>query len=323
MEPKPAVNKLEAILTLARSDLGSRRKSPWRWIITGMILFAFIGAFAWWVTKPREQAQPILIMAADAIALPDESVVLTSRIENAAEPGSLQGLAGTPIVGQDSLTNTPHALRCDSAGLTQFTASFSSSELPISWFARFAGDANRKPVQTRGIVYVRPPSSTWIIIDADHALPALAEQDFWKREGIDVPLMPGALAALRELRAKHNIVYVSTSANSVSRHLRFKAWLGRGWAPALQQPPDGPLLSRATSDLEPAAFLQATVTNLQKQFPAPIVALAARPEEARAFLDAGVRTLLLGDAEGAPKGAVIVKSWNDAVAAKAQAQVGK
>jgi hypothetical protein len=319
MEPKPAVNKLEAILTLARSDLGSRRKSPWRWIISGLILFALIGGFAMWVSRPREQGQPILIMAADAIALPDEPVVLTSRIENAAEPGNPRGLAGTPVICQDSITNTQHALRCDSAGMTQFTTSFASSELPISWFARFAGDAYRKPVQTRGIVYVRPPTSTWIVIDADHAMPTLTEQDFWKRDGIDVPLMSGALAALRELRAKHNIAYVATSANSVNRHLRFKAWLGRGWAPALQQPPDGPLFSRATSDLEPAAFLQATVQNLQKQFPAPVVALAGRPEEARAFLDAGVRTLLLGDGEGAPKGAVIVKSWNDAVAAKVAA----
>ncbi len=314
MEQKSATSKLEAILSLARSDLGSRRKSPWRWIITAAILFVMIAGFAWWVGLPREPVRPIVIMAADAIALPEEAISLIARIENASGPEDLAGLAGTPIVFQDSVDGSQQVIRSDSHGLISFTAAFRASPLPVSWFARFAGDADRKPVQSRGIIYVRPPATRWIVIDADHALPALAESNFWKREGIDVPLMPGALAALRELKTKREICYIASSADTVNRQLRLKSWLGRGWEPARLQPPDGPLLARASSELGPAEFLQTSVADLQKRFGSPVTALAARPEEAQAFLAAGVRTLLLGDADGAPKGAVLVKTWSDVAA---------
>jgi hypothetical protein len=316
MEQKSAARKLEAILSLARSDLASRRKSPWRWIIAAGILFGLIAGFAWWVGLPREPARPFTIMAADAIALPEEAISLVARIDNATGPADGHGLAGTPIVFQDSIDNSQQVIRTDPLGIANFTAAFRASALPVSWFARFAGDAGRKPVQARGIVFIRPPTTSWIVIDADHALPALAEGDFWKREGIDVPLMPGALAALRELKAKREICYIASSADTVNRHLRLKSWLGRGWEPARLQPPDGPLLSRATSEFGPAEYLKSSVADLQKRFGTPVTALAARPEEAQAFLAAGVRTLLLGDGNDAPSGAVVVKSWNDGLAAK-------
>jgi hypothetical protein len=318
MQDKPATNKLEALLTLAKDDLGSRRKSPWRWIIFGAIVFAVAGSFFWWVGGPKVPPRPFLIMASDAIALPDEQVSLVARIETVDDPADLQGIDHTPLVIQETVTNLQRTVVCDARGFARTEASFSASLLPLTWFVRYPGEVRRKPVQAKGAVYVRPPTTAWLIVDADHALPAISEQEFWDRNGIDVPLVTGALTALREASKHREIVYVAASADTVSKHLRLKAWLARGWAPASEQPPPGPLLTRAgiPSDAGPAAFLQSVATDLQKRFTPPIVALAARPEEARAFLDAGVRTLVVGDGDGSPAGAVVLKSWSDKLVEK-------
>src|SRR5262249_28540541 len=154
-------------------------------------------------------------------------------------------------------------------------------------------------------------------------LPAITEQEFWKREGIDVPLVPGALAALREASKSRQILYVASSADTVNKHLRFQAWLARGWAPAAEQPPPGPLFTRAATptEMEPGAFLQGVAVNLQKRFAPPVAALAARPEEAKAFLEAGVRTLMVGDDGTAPPGVFVLKSWSDKLAEKIEGRM--
>jgi hypothetical protein len=311
MEEKPATRKLEVLLSLARNELGSRRKSPWRWVISVAIIVAFVALFFWWVGLPRGSPSAFVIMAADAIALPDESVSLVGKIEIESDSADLEGIAHTPLIFQETVTNRQETVACDARGIARFEASFSSSLLPLTWFIRYPGAPRRQPAQARGIVYIRPPTTAWLIVDADHALPAISEQEFWKREGINVALMPGALAAMREARKSREIVYVASSADTVNKHLRLKAWLARGWEPASQQPPDGPLLSRTTTDMSSQAFLQAVAADLQKRFKLPVVALAARPEEAKAFLDAGVRTLLLGDGDGAPQGVIVLKSWSD------------
>jgi hypothetical protein len=318
MAEKPATRKLEALLTLAKNDLGSRRKSPWRWVISGAIVFALIGVFCWSVGTPRGSPRPFLVMACDAIALPDEPVSLTGKIETVDDPNDLQELNRTPLVFQETVNNRQQTETCDALGIARIEASFSSSVLPLTWFVRYPGSTRRPPAQAKGVVYVRPQATPWLIVDADHVLPALSEQEFWRRDGIDVALMPGSLAALREAQKLKEIVYVATSADTASKHLRLKAWLARGWAPASQQPPHGPLLTPAASPsgISSQAFLQGVVTDLQKRYTPPLVALAARPEEAKVFIDAGVRTILLGDDDGAPPGAIVLKSWSDKLAEK-------
>jgi hypothetical protein len=316
MHEKPATRKLEVLLSLARNELSSRRKSPWRWVISVAIIVAFVALFFWWVGLPRGIPDSFVVMASDAIAIPDESTALVGKIENESDPANVQGIDHSPLIFQETVTNRQQTISCDDHGIARFETSFSSSVLPLTWFVRYPGAPRRPPAQARGIVYVRPPTTAWLIVDADHALPAISQQEFWKREGINVALMPGALAALREARKSREIVYVASSADTVNKHLRLKAWLARGWEPASQQPPDGPLLTRTTTDMSSQAFLQAVAADLQKRFTLPVVALAARPEEAKAFLDAGVRTLLLGDGEGAPQGAILLKSWSDRLTEK-------
>ncbi len=313
---KPAIGKLEVLLSLAKNDIGSRRKSPWRWIIFGSIPFVLIAGFFWWVGTPAIAPKAFLIMATDAIALPDEPIALVGKIETVNDPADFQGIDRTPLDFQETVTNRQQTVTCDSRGIARFEASFPSSLLPLTWFARYAGSGRRPPALAKGAIYVRPVSTAWLIVDADHALPAISEEEFWTREALDVQLMPGSLTALREARQHREIVYVASSADTASKHLRFKAWLARGWAPANQQLPDGPLLTRAATDLPAQEFLQRVATDLQKRFRPPVVALAARPEEAKAFIDAGIRTLLLGDGDGARMGAIVVKSWADKLAEK-------
>ncbi len=315
-EKKPAVGKLEVLLSLAKNDLGSRRKSPWRWIIFGAIPFVLIAGFFWWVGTPEAAPKAFLLMACDAIALPDEPVALVGKLETVDDAADFQGIDRTPLDFQETVTNRQQTMACDARGMAHFETSFPSSLLPLTWFARYAGSRRRPPALAKGTIYVRPPTTGWLIVDADHALPAIPEEEFWTREILDVPLMPGALAALREARKHHEILYVASSADTANKHLRFKAWLARGWAPANQQPPDGPLFTRAATDLSAQESLQRVATDLQKRFTPHVIALAARPEEAKAFLDAGVETLLLGDGEGAPKGAKVVTSWGDKLAEK-------
>lgn len=317
MDRKPAAQKLEAILSLARSDLTNRRKSPWRWIIFVALLLGMIAGFFWWVGTPGPPVKPFQIMASDAVSLPDEPITLIARIESFGDPEDSQVLKGTPLIAQETIGNAQQTRQADESGMARFEFSFAASALPVTWFVRYAGSAWRPPAQARGMIYIRPKSTAWIVIDADHVLPAVPEQEFWNREGIDVPLAPGALPALRELRTKREILYVASTADSVSRCLRLKAWLTRGWAPANQQPPDGPFLSRASGNQTAAEFLETVVKDLQSHFEPPVVALAARPEEAEAFLRGGAHTLLLGDGEKAPQGAIVIKSWSDGLSQKA------
>jgi hypothetical protein len=316
MNEKPATRKLEALLTLARSDFDSRRKSPWRWVISGAILLAGAALFFWWVGLPKSSPKPWMMVACDAVALPDESITLVGKVETEGEPGDMEGIKNAPVVFQETVSNQQQTSACDGQGIARFQASFPASPLPLAWFLRYPGTARRPPVQARGAIFVRPPQTVWLIVDADHALPAIPEQEFWARERLQAPLMPGALAALREVRKDREIAYVATSAETVRKHLLFKAWLARGWASPKEQPPDGPLFTRAESELSAPALLQAVAADLQKRFTSPVVALVARPEEAKAFIDVGVRTILLGDGDGAPRGAIVVKSWGDKLAEK-------
>ena len=315
MNEKPATRKLEALLTLARSDF-DRRRSPWRWVVSGAILLAFVALFFWWVGLPKSAPKPWMIVACDAVALPDESITLLGRVETEGDPTDLGGIKNAPVVFQETVSNQQQTAACDQQGIARIRASFPASPLPLAWFLRYPGTTRRSPVQARGSVYIRPQQTAWLIVDADHALPTIPEQEFWERERLEAPLMPGALAALREVRKNREIVYVATSADTVRRQLLFKAWLARGWAPPKDQPPDGPLFTRAETDQLAPVVLQALAADLQNRFSSPVVALAARPEEAKAFIDAGVRTILLGDGEGAPHGAIVVKSWGDRLAEK-------
>src|SRR5262249_33060957 len=151
------------------------------------------------------------------VSLPDEPVALIARIESINDPDLMQVLKGTPLIAQETIGNAQQTRPCDELGLARFQFSFAASALPVTWFARYAGNAKRPPAQARGMIFIRPKSTAWMVIDADHALPSVPEQEFWSREGIDVPLAQGALPALRELRTKREILYVASSADTVSR----------------------------------------------------------------------------------------------------------
>jgi hypothetical protein len=316
MADKPPLKKLDALVLLAKSDLGSRRKSPWRWFVLLAVICLVIALFGWMVSAPPP-VPALLLAAADGIALPDEKIMLIARVE-AKTPVPEPKLEKTPLYFQESVSNRVQEVLTDAAGVVRQEATFPGSILPATLFVRYPGDALRRSAcQAASSIYVRPKDTAWLIVDADHALPAGTEDDLWGSNNLRIGLEPGAVAALRGLRGRREIVYVASSAEHVLQYLNLKAWLEGGWKPTAEQLPPGPLLARATAGKECTAqeFLGAVAADLQKRYAPPVVALAARPEEAHAFLDAGVRTIMLG-AGDVPKGAIPLKSWSDGLMEK-------
>src|SRR5262249_44900697 len=124
----------------------------------------------------------------------------------------------------------------------------------------------------------------------------------------------GAADALKLARMKkYQIVYWVVDEPVPEGYRKLRGWLQRHSAQGETLFPDGPVLGkpdyfRAANEIE---FRRESLRALKKSFSGSIVAVASRPQDARAFQEVGLTTYLVGTAGEISKLVKGVKSWKE------------
>jgi hypothetical protein len=308
-EKKP----LDAFLVLARASFGDRRhRSPVRIAVTLLVLAVLVGLpiYLFW---PSPQQPPLLLAAFDQIALPGETVTLCARVEPLGEDDATANVARRALYFQELQRDWWKETATNRDGVAMVERSFADAKAPVEIMVRYPGDGHRQHgTQTKSRVFVWPQESALLLVDVESTLPE-REANLWTANNLDIRPRPDAVTLLRSARSKYRIVYLCAAADRPSRYNKLRAWLERGWAPAEEQFPDGPVLARSCHlpVSETAEFLQATSNDLRERFQGMMMGVTGDRDTARLFHAAGCRTFLLGETGNTPDAVTIIQSWSE------------
>jgi hypothetical protein len=303
---------LDALLVLAKASFGDRRRrSPARIAVT-TLLFALPLAVLIYLLWPGPEQPPLLLAAFDQVALTGETIALSACVESLSEERTKAGLAGRDLYFHELQADWRERLATNRDGMATVRRSFPIAGAAVEIMVRYPGDGRRiPPGQAKARVFVWPPETAVLMVDAERTLADLDAASWWNKSNLDIRPRPSAVASLRAARAKYRIGYLSVGADRPSRYNKLRAWLERGWAPEHEQLPDGPVLSRACRSPEegPAEFLREFVKDFNRRFRGPLVAVTGNGQNADLFHEAGWRTYLMNDAGDGPAGVTVIKSW--------------
>jgi hypothetical protein len=311
---KPKPRKLDALVLLARAS-GGRRK---RQTVIGLLVLAglllAVGAlFVWWVW-PGPEPPAVLLAVFDQAARPDETVTLAARLDTVDPARAGEVLSGYALMLEAPSVEWQQQGRSDADGFFRADAAFPQGAAAADVIGRFPGNPRRKQRGTegRGRVFVWPADTALVLVDADGALADGEAAAFWETNNLDLRPRPGATAALQAARA--HVVYVSAGADRPARHVKLRAWLEQSGQAGPHGLPDGPVFSRAGQPAaDPVEFHRTVAQQLKGRFSGPAVAVTASAEHARAYHEAGVRTVLFDGVKEVPSGVVSAKSWAEVV----------
>jgi hypothetical protein len=308
-EKKP----LDALLVLARASFGDRRRrSPVRIVVTLLVLALLVGLpiyFFW----PGPQHPPLLLAAFDQVALPGENITLCARVEPLGEDDTTANVARRELYFQELQKDWWKETATGRDGMATVERSFAAAKAPVEIIVRYPGDGQRQHgTQTKSRVFVWPQESALLLVDVESTLPD-REANLWTANNLDIRPRPDAVTLLRAARSKYRLVYLCAAADRPSRYNKLRAWLERGWAPAQEQFPDGPLLARSCRlpGSETADFLQATLNDLRERFQGTIVGITGDRDTARLFHASGCRTFMLGETGNTPDAVTMIQSWSE------------
>jgi hypothetical protein len=304
---RPGNKKIDALLMLARTSIAERRRrSPFRLLAVVAVLALLIGLLIW-VLWPAPGLPRLMLAAYDQVALPGEEVELCAGVEPADTPKGEAGLAHCDLYFEEK--NPEQVVKCqtDDAGRASLTIRAPEKAGTVLVAVRYPGEKDRR----RGAqaaparLYVWPPDTQLLIVDADSALADVKDDRFWTTNNLDVPPLKDALATLQQLQARYRIVFLSSNVDRPKRHAKLRSWLEK-W-------PDGPLLGRAchSNDSDPSEFKEQRIAGLRKRFPGSALGVTRQLEEAKLYQAAGLKTFLIGDNVLPTPGITLVKSWKD------------
>jgi hypothetical protein len=306
--------RAEAIRLLARSELADRRRrTPVRTVVLVCALVLLAAAVGWWLW-PRPALPPLIVVAFDQVALPQENVRLCARVGPVDGQSTTANLAGCELYFQEVATDLLTKLQTNHAGQASTESRFPARDQAFELIVRYPGeDRRRRGSQASARIFVWPRSTRLLLVDADHALAEGDEENLWAVNNLDLRPRPGAAAALQSAQLRYHVVYVSAGADRPARYAKLRAWLERGWAPAQEQFPPGPVLAYGCqpNEAELDTFLFDMSKSLRKRFQEPLLAVAGRPEEAEAFRRADLQTYLVGQGSGGPEGVHAFSSWSE------------
>ena len=170
---------------------------------------------------------------------------------------------------------------------------------------RFDGSRHHRPAEATARVFAWPAGRPILVVDIDHTISDRRERDVLFVDNAAIPAVDGAVDALTKLARSYRIVYLTARDESLFNKSR--AWLeARGF-------PEGPLFTRDYNLFGPGqgAFKRRFLVDLRRRFPDLAVGVGDTPDDARAYLDAGLKAVLLGPAGGGryPPESIIVPSW--------------
>jgi hypothetical protein len=290
----------ETMLALEKRARQRKDRRAVSYLIAVVIVLLVLGLI-YWLMKPGE-AERFILAAYDAVDSPGEEIELHARLEPA---GGAVMKEKQDLRFQLNATQTDEwkASEAGSAAAIQWKAPLGKSQV-LEFIVRHQNTNNAKNVdRDQGKVFIWPNDSKMLIVDVDHAL----------TEGTDglagnaAPVLrPGSAAVLKHLALKYKIVYVSSGAETPSRYKKLRSWLSQ------QQVPPGPLLAPTSSDSGNAeSFTADQIKQLKNRFSSPALAVVGRASEAQASLDAGWKTVVLGDAKDSPVGVISIATWSE------------
>jgi hypothetical protein len=291
--------RIEALLLLAKSGRrGGRRQSLAGILITVGVVLAITCGLVWWF-RPRVVLPELLLAAYDQIALPGEKTAIRAQIEPHRQPPAGLDLAGCDLYFQEQRTaRLLGKVATDAFGIAALESAFEAANPPGQVVVRYRGDATgHRGSEARQQVFVWAPDSLLLLVDADHGLAEGNEASLWSKNNLDIRPQDGALQALQAAAAQHyRVAYLSASADRPSRYNKLRAWLDRGWVPAAERFPPGPLLALAGTahNKDGKAFRERIVADLKSRFSKKIHALTQDSECARDLDRGGLQTALLG-----------------------------
>lgn len=301
---------VDALVLLARSSLGDRRRPMRRLLVIALVLFVLAGLLGWWLFSGSRVGE-VLLAAYDQTALPDEVVTVSAQVEPLAPTNAPVNLSGMDLYFLGARADLITKVATTRDGLATTESSFGDRPGPVEFLVRYPGERNtRRGREAKGRVYVWPADAPVLIVDADHGLARLEEGEFWARNNLDIRPTSAATESLRSLRSRLRIAYLSASADRPSRYNKLRAWLERGWAPVADQFPDGPVLMASGVPGQPRE-VATLLTRLRRQFSHSLIGVTTQPEMAREFLAAGLTSILIGEAEELPAEVVACPSWRE------------
>src|SRR6516225_6133224 len=143
---RPAVKKLDAVLLLARASFGDRRRwSITRILVTLSVVAGLVAVLVWWIW-PKPQLPPLLMVAYDQVALPDETVFLRAAVEPIQGSSADMDLSGCELFfldlkAQELLARVP----TNRHGVAELSRQFPVGE-PGEILVRYRGEESRLAV---------------------------------------------------------------------------------------------------------------------------------------------------------------------------------
>jgi hypothetical protein len=242
----------------------------------------------------------------DQLLLPGEPIALEAKLEHDGIAGLNPDMRGYPL-----RFTIPTALDQEVMTAREGVAALSvrsshASGDPTRVIVRFPGSRLHRPVEVAGRIFVWPAASPILIIDIDHTISDLSEFDVLFTENAHIPALPGAVETLATLARRYRIIYLT--ARDHAFYNKTRAWLeGRGF-------PEGPLFTRDYHVWETrGTFKRNFIAKLKERYPNMAVGVGDRPDDAQAYLDNGMKTLIIDPTgEGRfPGQALVVSSWRE------------
>jgi hypothetical protein len=316
-EPKkPDIRSL-----LARAGAGKgRKRSP----VPGLIAFGMLAgllALIFWLTWPGPDPPPLMVIASDQLALPNQPVTLRAWLRPQAGGGAAADTEGIDLYFADTVLGAPagekaadrlqakEATGPDGGAAVRWKPP--AGDQPTQYVVRYPGIKGRTSGSNdTGRVFTWPAETNLLIVEARHGLMSADDAAFRKANVFDLAPLARASAALRQaLRRGYHVVYLATAADRPEHYLKLRGWLQQPSQTGELLFPDGPALGRDdyAEKANPAAVLQ----SLKQHFAGKLVGVVGRPEDARVYRAEGLSTFLIGDDADVPEKVQRLKSWEE------------
>ncbi|MBV8678437.1 MAG: hypothetical protein JO355_14845 [Planctomycetaceae bacterium] len=252
----------------------------------------------------------------DRLLLPGEPIALEAKLEHDGIAGLNPDMRGYPlrftiptVLDQEVMTAREGVATAREGVAALSVRSSHASEGPARVIVRFPGSRLHRPVEVAGRIFVWPAASPILITDIDHTISDLREFDVLFTENAHIPALPGAVEALAALARRYRILYLT--ARDHAFYNKTRDWLERRGFP------EGPLFMRDYHVWETqGTFKRNFIAKLKERYPNVAVGVGDRPDDAQAYLDNDMKTLIIDPTgEGRFPGQVlVVSSWREVCA---------
>ena len=242
----------------------------------------------------------------DQLLLPGEPIALEAKLEHDGIAGLNPDMRGYPLRFTIPTVLDQEVMTAREGVAALSVRSSHASEGPTRVIVRFPGSRLHRPVEVAGRIFVWPAASPILMIDIDHTISDLREFDVLFTENAHIPALPGAVEALATLARRYRIIYLTARDHALYNKTR--AWLRGAASPRAR-------CSRATttSGRRGAPSSETSSPSSRRRYPNVAVGVGDRPDDAQAYLDNGMKTLIIDPTgEGRFPGQVlVVSSWRE------------